>query len=89
MEMGGKSSGPSIYEIEAMRKASEKKEQERLEKEKRDAIAAIEAQSTEGSASGGEGYEYEGGALGGKRKRGSTLAGEGEQTFGKGGSLGG
>ena len=62
-----------------------------LEKEKAESIAAANASSANSGveAEGGK-AEYEGGALSSaKKKRGSTLAGEGEQTFGKNGSLGG
>ena len=85
------SSGPSSYEIAKQQQMAEDAEKARLEKEKAESIAAANASSANSGveAEGGK-AEYEGGALSSaKKKRGSTLAGEGEQTFGKNGSLGG
>lgn len=82
------SSGPSSYEIEMEQQKAEEAEEARLKAEKEKSIqAANSAPETEG-AQGGDAEKYTGGALA-KKKKGSTLAGEGEQTFGKNGSLGG
>ena len=81
------SSGPSSYEIAAKQAKAEKAEQERIAAEKASRIAAANASAAGGEATGGEAGPYSGGAL--TRKKGSTLAGEGEQTFGGNGSLGG
>ena len=83
------SSGPSSYEIAMEQQKAEEAEQARLKAEKEKSIqAANSAPETEG-AQGGDAEKYAGGALAAKKKKGSTLAGEGEQTFGKNGSLGG
>lgn len=87
--MGGHSSGPSAYEIEASQKAAEEAEARRLEEERKEKNRkANESAGASTSASGGEGGTFSDGALA-RRKRGTTLAGEGAQTFGNGGSLGG
>lgn len=85
------SSGPSSYEIAMEQQKAEEAEQKRLEAEKqakiREANAASNTADSTGE-SGGDAEPYKDGALS-KKKKGSTLAGEGEQTFGKSGSLGG
>lgn len=86
--MGGHSSGPSAYEIEQRQKAAEEKEKRRMDAERLKSIqSANSAPETEG-AQGGDAGAYGSGALARKR-RGGTLAGEGAQTFGGTGSLGG
>lgn len=83
--MGGHSSGPSAYEIEASQKAAEEEEARRLKEKNRKANESAGASTR---ASGGAGGTFSDGVLA-RRKRGATLAGEGAQTFGNGGSLGG
>lgn len=85
------SSGPSSYEIAQEQQKAEDAEKARLEKEAQESVNKTNASSANSGieASGGTADTYEGGALSSKKKRGSTLAGEGEQTFGKNGSLGG
>jgi hypothetical protein len=83
------SSGPSSYEIAAKQAKAEKAEKERIAAEKASKIDAANASAAGGEATGGKAEPYDGGALALKRKRTSTLAGEGEQTFGGNGSLGG
>ena len=84
------SSGPSSYEIQAEQAKAEKAEEKRLAAEKAGRIAAANASAAAGGgkAEGGKAEPYEGGALS-RRKKTSTLAGEGEQTFGSNGTLGG
>ena len=86
------SSGPSSYEIAKRQEDAEAAEKKRLEEEKASRIAAANAsaaaEAANAKAVGGKAEPYEGGALS-KKKKTSTLAGEGEQTFGSNGSLGG
>lgn len=87
--MGGHSSGPSSYEIEASQKAAEEEEAKRLEEERKEKNRkANQSAGASTTATGGEGGTFADGALA-RKKRGATLAGEGAQTFGNGGSLGG
>lgn len=85
------SSGPSSYEIAAEQAKAEQAEKERLAAEKASKIAAANASAAAGNGEekGGDAEPYSGGALSQKKKKTSTLAGEGEQTFGQNGSLGG
>lgn len=88
-DMGGHSSGPSSYEIAMKEEKARKAEEARLAAEKASKIAEANASaSADGEAAGGEAELYDGGALT-KKKKGSTLAGEGAQTFGSNGNLGG
>ena len=88
--MGGHSSGPSAYEIEAKRKAAEEAERQRAAAEKAREVANANSEASYGEAKGGEGSgDYNGALSEAKRKKGSTLAGEGAQTFGASGNLGG
>ena len=84
------SSGASSYEIAQEQQKAEDAEKARLEKEAQKSVNETNASSANSGikASGGTAEAYEGGALS-KKKRGSTLAGEGEQTFGRNGSIGG
>ena len=85
------SSGSSSYELEAKQEAAEKAEKEKLKAEREEAIAAAN-RSVSGGNEGGQGSgggAYENGVLSKVGKKKSTLAGEGEQTFGEGKSLGG
>ena len=53
-------------------------------------MSAANAEASKGEMKGGEGSgDYDGALSGAKKKKGSTLAGEGAQTFGANGSLGG
>lgn len=84
------SSGPSSYEIAKQEAEAKAAEEKRLAAEKAGRIAAANASAAAGGGKveGGKAEPYEGGALS-RRKKTSTLAGEGEQTFGSNGSLGG
>ena len=86
--MGGKSSGPSPYEIQKRQEMAEEAERQRIAKERANATAAANAQASKGEMKGGEGSGDYDGALSRAKKKGSTLAGEGAQTFGANGSLG-
>ena len=88
--MGGHGSGPSSYEI--MKKQQEAEEAKRREiARQRDAeTAAANKEASQGEMIGGEGSgDYNGALSGAKKKKGSTLAGEGAQTFGASTNLGG
>lgn len=89
--MGGrKSSGPSAYEIQKQQENARIVEEKRLANERAARIAEANASASGGGGEeGGEAGVYDGGALSSKRKKGATLAGEGAQTFGSSGSLGG
>ena len=83
--MGGHSSGPSSYEIQERMKNAEEAEKKRVAQERAKEVADANKLASGGTTSGGEGS----GVLSAvKRKKGSTLAGEGAQTFGVNGSLG-
>lgn len=88
--MGGHSSGPSAYEIEAKRKAAEEAERQRIAAEKAREVSKANSEASTGDMKGGEGSgDYNGALSDAKKKKGSTLAGEGAQTFGASGNLGG
>lgn len=88
--MGGHSSGPSSYEIQAQQKAAEEAERKRIAAEKAKSVAEANAQASGGETKGGEGSgDYDGALSGARKKKGATLAGEGAQTFGASGNLGG
>ena len=88
--MGGHSSGPSAYEIEAKRKAAEEAERQRIAAEKAREVSKANSEASTGETKGGEGSgDYNGALSDAKKKKGSTLAGEGAQTFGVSGNLGG
>lgn len=86
---GGGSSGPSQREIYAAQEKAEKAEQERLAKERADAIAKANEGASNGVSSGGEGTKEGALTAARKTKKGATLAGEGRQTFGGNSNLGG
>lgn len=81
--MGSSGSSVSQAEIEAQQKAAEEAEKRAIEKAKDDANAISSANKGKGNV-GGEGSGDDGGALSkaAKKAKGSTLAGQGEATFG-------
>ena len=84
------SSGPSSYEIQARQAAAERAEKRRVEAAKAAETARANAEAAGGETQGGEGSgDYDGALSAARRKKGATLAGEGAQTFGANGSLGG
>ena len=88
--MGGHSSGPSSYEIQKRQEMAEETERKRIAAERASEIAKANSDASTGDMKGGEGSgDYDGALSGAKKKKGSTLAGEGAQTFGANGSLGG
>jgi len=88
--MGGHGSGPSYYAIQAQQKAAEEAERQRIAKERANATAKANAEASKGEMKGGEGSgDYDGALSGARKKKGATLAGEGAQTFGASGNLGG
>ena len=88
--MGGHSSGPSSYEIQKQQEMAEEAERQRIAKERANATAAANAEASKGEMKGGEGSgDYDGALSRAKKKKGATLAGEGAQTFGTSGNLGG
>lgn len=88
--MGGrKSSGPSAYEIQKQQELARLEAERRQAAERAGRIAKANASASGGVGEGGEASVYDGGALSTKQKKGATLAGEGAQTFGNSGSLGG
>lgn len=87
--MGGHSSGPSSYEIERQQQKAEEAAKKRLSEERSKSVADANAQASGGESHGGEGSgDYDGALSAAKRRKGSTLAGEGAQTFGTNGNLG-
>lgn len=86
-----RSKGPSSYEIAQEQQKAAEAERMRLEREAQKSVERTNASSANSGikASGGTADAYEGGALSSKKKKSSTLAGEGEQTFGQNSSLGG
>lgn len=87
--MGGHSSGPSSYEIERQQQKAEEAAKKRLSEERSKSVADANAQASGGESQGGEGSgDYDGALSAAKRRKGSTLAGEGAQTFGANGNLG-
>lgn len=88
--MGGHSSGPSSYEIQKQQKKAEEAEKRRIGEERARSVAEANAQASRGESQGGEGSgDYDGALSGARKKKGATLAGEGAQTFGASGNLGG
>lgn len=87
--MGGHSSGPSAYEIQAQQKAAEEAEAKRIAEEKAREVAKANASAANAETTGGEGSKMDGALSKAKQKKGATLAGEGAQTFGANGNLGG
>ena len=86
--MGGHSSGPSAYEIQAQQKAAEEAEAKRQKEWAARQTAAANA-SSGGEGDGEPKESVLEGALSKGKKKGATLAGEGAQTFGANGNLGG
>ena len=86
-----RSGGSSSYELEMKREVAEAKERARLRAEREKAIDAANRSVVGGNegGSGSGGSAYENGVLSKVGKKKSTLAGEGEQTFGEAKSLGG
>ena len=84
------SSGPSSYEIQQQQMKAEKEEAKRLEAENAEKVRQANA-SSGGEPEAGQGQHVDSmeGALSKAKKKGATLAGEGAQTFGKSGNLGG
>ena len=88
--MGGHSSGPSSYEIQAQQRKAEEAERKRIAAEEAREVAKANSEASTGDMKGGDGSgDYNGALSDAKKKKGSTLAGEGAQTFGANGSLGG
>ena len=85
--MGGHSSGPSAYEIQKKQQEAEEAKRREIARQREAETAAANKEASQGDMSGGEGSGDYFGALS-KKKKGSTLAGEGAQTFGSNGSLG-
>lgn len=78
--MGGHSSGPSAYEMAQQQERAAKEAEERLRAEEAEKVAKANAVASTGTTTGGEGTS---GALtaAAKKRKGATLAGEGESTF--------
>jgi hypothetical protein len=88
--MGGHSSGPSSYAIQKRQREAEEAERRRIAAEAAKEVNAANEEASNGVKHGGEGSgDYYGALSSAKKKKGSTLAGEGAQTFGGNGSIGG
>ena len=88
--MGGHSSGPSSYEIQKRQQAAEEAERRRIAAESAKSVAEANELASKGESQGGEGSgDYNGALSGARKKKGATLGGEGAQTFGASGNLGG
>ena len=88
--MGGFGSGPSSYEIQKRREMAEEAERKRIAAERAREVAKANSEASTGDMKGGVGSgDYDGALSSAKKKNGATLAGEGAQTFGTSGNLGG
>lgn len=78
--MGGHSSGPSAYKLAKQQEKARKEAEAELSAEEAKRVAKANDTASTGTTTGGEGTS---GALSeaAKKRKGATLAGEGESTF--------